>query len=961
MKSYTPRNILLLCLFLLAAINPLRAQVTLSDSFALVSIYNETFGPNWFDNSGWLSSPVSNWYGVSITGDRVSALDLNSNNLAGYVPTRLTELDSLLSLNLFNNVGIDSIQSLRDLPALRYLNLSKCGLSEIPDFIQSTKLDTAILGSNLLLETPSFQGLEDLVYLDLSANDLKDIKPFNDLSSLRELRIDNNELDYIPSVSALLSLDLLYLHRNNLKNLPDLSALGNLTDLRVYDNELDELGDFSALTNLDILQVQSNKLDFIDLETLATEISLSGLTTWLYSPQDSIGANEDCLEPSVPITLSIAPNGGASLYEWERDGTSLGPPQPLNFEFFLDPTGSPSPDPGIYTCYITNPAFPDLTLAHRAYEIETFPATFIPITAGSGADTLESGLPLSFIGTTFILESDLIIQGSTTVNITDCIFWVCNPNASIIVQETSLLNVSGSVFKPCKGDETWEGFEVIGSADLDMDDCTIFNAEIGVDVSSFALTEVKNSTFRNCNTGVKLAGPSAFGSTAVDEVIGNTFSLDDRVPDYFDDFGIPDEDYVGVYVFDRNLGTFGFSAGVVENVFLNLNGLACIDYCGIIAEEAGIVIEGNKYLDMYCGVDIKNPQAANVVMGDSVVNLNVAECTSIAHLIEDAVNPVKITGSVFQTFPGPYDSIFIAVAALNCTNFLEVDNNDMINFDHGIVMDNNFKAGVFDNYIDGGYVGTYFRNSRQVDFFCNDFDDILCGTGYRIDNSNLLFVEANFPAWFGSRVSFTGNRISAPPVNNNNVDPDHDDEYSMRFFGCPSDNPTVACGIAEGIEVMVSSPDVADNEMDSLRVEFTASAPPAPFGTPPMTCMPGAPRIGYLSPREWTAYVNQEHELGTGDFKLDILRAMEFESASKDELSCTPNPVGSAFQLSQKGAGSSGVLSVYDLQGRLQWQEYSSGSHIQVPQQMQEGLYLLSWETETQIMQGKCLFLGSSR
>ena len=36
------------------------------DSLALVALYNSTDGPNWTDNSNWLSGTVDSWYGVNL-------------------------------------------------------------------------------------------------------------------------------------------------------------------------------------------------------------------------------------------------------------------------------------------------------------------------------------------------------------------------------------------------------------------------------------------------------------------------------------------------------------------------------------------------------------------------------------------------------------------------------------------------------------------------------------------------------------------------------------------------------------------------------------------------------------------------------------------------------------------------------------------------------------------------------
>ena len=54
------------------------------DSLALVDLYHSTNGANWTHNDNWLTGPVSTWYGITISNDRVTIVDLYPNNLTPY-------------------------------------------------------------------------------------------------------------------------------------------------------------------------------------------------------------------------------------------------------------------------------------------------------------------------------------------------------------------------------------------------------------------------------------------------------------------------------------------------------------------------------------------------------------------------------------------------------------------------------------------------------------------------------------------------------------------------------------------------------------------------------------------------------------------------------------------------------------------------------------------------------------
>src|SRR6478752_3776040 len=79
------------------------AQVDVQDSLALVDLYNSTDGPHWGYKPGWLTGPVINWYGVSISGDRVTSILLPSNNLKGNIPSEVGNLTKLQDLTLYSN------------------------------------------------------------------------------------------------------------------------------------------------------------------------------------------------------------------------------------------------------------------------------------------------------------------------------------------------------------------------------------------------------------------------------------------------------------------------------------------------------------------------------------------------------------------------------------------------------------------------------------------------------------------------------------------------------------------------------------------------------------------------------------------------------------------------------------------------------------------------------------------
>ena len=127
-----------------------------ADRAALVALYNATDGPNWKDNTNWLSEvPIEEWHGVTTdAGGRVTEVNLNDNQLNGEIPPELDSLTSLQSLILYANQLTGPIPpELGDLANLQELNLSGNQLDgDIPPELGNlTGLQSLILIQNELI------------------------------------------------------------------------------------------------------------------------------------------------------------------------------------------------------------------------------------------------------------------------------------------------------------------------------------------------------------------------------------------------------------------------------------------------------------------------------------------------------------------------------------------------------------------------------------------------------------------------------------------------------------------------------------------------------------------------------------------------------------------------------------------------------------------------------------------
>jgi Leucine-rich repeat (LRR) protein len=246
--------------------------VLLTDSLALVNFYYSTGGPGWKIRNWLNSNPVSTWYGVTVTNNRVTSIVLNNNSLLGTIPPEIGNLSKLSNLTLGTNKLTGSLpKELFTLAELTHLDLHDNQLSgSIPSMIGNlTALDYLSLDRNKLTGSiPAEIGnLTNLIYLALSSNQLTGSIP--------------------EQIGSLTKLNTLYLYTNNLSGtIPkEICNLNNLLYLTFGTNQLSgsipsEMGN---LTNLISLNLSGNQLSGAIPSEVGNLTKLTSLS--LYSNQ----------------------------------------------------------------------------------------------------------------------------------------------------------------------------------------------------------------------------------------------------------------------------------------------------------------------------------------------------------------------------------------------------------------------------------------------------------------------------------------------------------------------------------------------------------------------------------------------------------------------------------------------------------------------------------------------------
>ncbi len=274
-----------------------KAPPSPDDRAALVAFYNSTNGPNWANNTNWLTdTSVLSWYGVNPvhSENRVTRLELQENRLQGAIPPEISLLSLVEDLWLWGNQLTSIPAEIGQLKNLKVLSLDRNRLTSIPpeigqlknleqlEFYHNDLTSTSIppeigqlknlkvlsLGWNRLTSFPAeILQLSALENLDLERTQITDIPAeIGQMSALRQLIMQTGQLtgSIPPEIGQLKNLEDLGLNVNQLTGPipPEIGQLENLRKLNLHQNQLTgsippEIG---QLVGLERLSIHTNQL-----------------------------------------------------------------------------------------------------------------------------------------------------------------------------------------------------------------------------------------------------------------------------------------------------------------------------------------------------------------------------------------------------------------------------------------------------------------------------------------------------------------------------------------------------------------------------------------------------------------------------------------------------------------------------------------------------------------------------
>ena len=240
---------------------------------------------NWADDT-----PMSDWDGVTMSGDRVTAVNLRDQGLDGTIPAALGRLSELTSLNLRTNTDLSGEipGSLNSLSNLTVLNLhSNSHTDAIPDLSGTALQEVYLSGNDLTGGVPEWlNSMTDVRELWLTGNDLSGTMPnLSGMTSLERLKLNGNAVSGFdaamlpsglrwliigqtdigataPDLSGMMSLTTLWMNETGLSGaIPVASIPTSVRVVNLKDNSLSgTIPDMSGLDNLQYLYLHRNEL-----------------------------------------------------------------------------------------------------------------------------------------------------------------------------------------------------------------------------------------------------------------------------------------------------------------------------------------------------------------------------------------------------------------------------------------------------------------------------------------------------------------------------------------------------------------------------------------------------------------------------------------------------------------------------------------------------------------------------
>ena len=193
------------------------------------------------------------------TLSNLSILDLSGCRFTVEEMSVLTNLPYLKQLNL-SNCGLSTIAGLSDAQSLTHLDLSNNTIRNLEALAPMTTLQSINLSHNAVTELGALSGLGSLETLNISYNAVSSLSALKSCVKIRNLAAAHNQIGSLSGIDNLLLLEDLSVDKNNLTDVSLLAKCPELKNLSMASNTISDISALKTLTKLETFDFSGNQV-----------------------------------------------------------------------------------------------------------------------------------------------------------------------------------------------------------------------------------------------------------------------------------------------------------------------------------------------------------------------------------------------------------------------------------------------------------------------------------------------------------------------------------------------------------------------------------------------------------------------------------------------------------------------------------------------------------------------------
>ena len=236
---------------------------------------------------------------------------------------RITDLSPLKALVGLDGIGIsdnpiDDVSPLAGMFLLRNLEAARTAISDFSPLANLPSLEGLTFGGDKSITTlPSLQGLNALKRLEITGTGISDISGVSELTQLTTLILNDNAIKDVSPLAALADLKELNLSNNDISNVSPLAGLTHLERLDLRHNSISDFSPLEGVFEETIVRSEGNPGTF---QQAAPKIT--GPWLWMIAPTgERNGA--DAADSGIDFLAQMS-NGAVTESQIATDGAIAG-------------------------------------------------------------------------------------------------------------------------------------------------------------------------------------------------------------------------------------------------------------------------------------------------------------------------------------------------------------------------------------------------------------------------------------------------------------------------------------------------------------------------------------------------------------------------------------------------------------------------------------------------------------